>query len=1111
MNAAAASPGQVRFHRLTLRGFGPFRDGVEVEFPAGLGVMVAPNEFGKSTILAGLAAVLFGLPGSTNPRAFGQARFRHRDDPPRFDGEIEFTAADGARYRLARQFDTHRVRLQRVDAGGSLTMVAQATHNPGGRRSTRFVEHLERLLGISSRELFVQTFCVEQPLPDPSDSRRPPLSEEVGRLLSGAGAGSYAGALETLMTRLRELTRRKADLGVAPQNDDRDREVEHLESRIGALEEAIEQGRNQADALQEIERKLASLTMGRGEMQGKLQGVRQARDAWQEWLRLADAYRARGRERNDLRKAAAQADQLEQRIREAQTELRARWPELVDVPPETGSHLARLAEFARSLDQQRRVQSTREAEARQARARGALAAWARLLLLQERLDALDRRLRELAPFQCADPSTLELVRHHAGERARILARLREAEAALRRAEEASARVQDQERQLADAFREAMALQPEVATAIDEKLDLEQRRQELEREWVHAWRASQEARRRRRRALSWAAGAALAGLALGATTSWRMGASPVVAGIIGAVSAAALALVVWRAARREPSGAGAESGTGRLRTLESERSELTTTIARLDEDLGPLAGEPPTRLAELRAQWVQFRRASEALAREKGALPSPEAVEGLRRDLEQARAEMERFEAVLRPFSEHFADISAALRDWEALVAERQRAAGDLEAWRAEHFPGGSAPGTPCRQAGPLWAAVEEDLCQQCSHGDPSSPGLSIDEAVDRLGRFDASFWSDPDAERGRWDAAPEETDQCLRWLARAASDELARASTLAEQARLATVECSRLKAEAEPLAAACGAVLAASGQDPAAALVRWREFAESSQRLASDRDALAQVLKAWDAPDTAALRSRLDLAGDATVSALQSLERLVQAHPALPGPEAVEDRAAAEERLRALEREVAALQQAIDEQGSQIEELRGRQAAIVGLRPINVAGAEVELAALRQRRDELWAQARALAVAYQELRQAAQEFQASHRERLEKTAGDYFASITGTAGRRLRLDETFQVTVVEPDGAHVHPSQVSKGAQDQLYLALRLAIADLMASELVLPFLFDDPFLNCDDQRLRRVRETLQKASTQRQMILMSHRPDFLAWGEVVPCRFAGSNARAAR
>ncbi|HEY8415910.1 MAG TPA: ATP-binding protein, partial [Thermaerobacter sp.] len=85
----AGTVGRVRWHRLVLRGFGPYRGEARVVFPEGLVTLVAPNETGKSTLVAGLAAVIYGLPGSSDPTRFGQARFRHWLGAARFEGELE--------------------------------------------------------------------------------------------------------------------------------------------------------------------------------------------------------------------------------------------------------------------------------------------------------------------------------------------------------------------------------------------------------------------------------------------------------------------------------------------------------------------------------------------------------------------------------------------------------------------------------------------------------------------------------------------------------------------------------------------------------------------------------------------------------------------------------------------------------------------------------------------------------------------------------------------------------------------------------------------------------------------------------------------------------------
>lgn len=87
----------------------------------------------------------------------------------------------------------------------------------------------------------------------------PTLPGEVQALLSGAGGGTVQGALKALVDRLRQITRRKGDLGVASSNDHTEREVERLEQAIRDREGAIQASARSADELQQVRQRLAEL------------------------------------------------------------------------------------------------------------------------------------------------------------------------------------------------------------------------------------------------------------------------------------------------------------------------------------------------------------------------------------------------------------------------------------------------------------------------------------------------------------------------------------------------------------------------------------------------------------------------------------------------------------------------------------------------------------------------------------------------------------------------------------------------------------------------------------------------------------------------------------
>jgi uncharacterized protein YhaN len=129
---------------------------------------------------------------------------------------------------------------------------------------------------------------------------------------------------------------------------------------------------------------------------------------------------------------------------------------------------------------------------------------------------------------------------------------------------------------------------------------------------------------------------------------------------------------------------------------------------------------------------------------------------------------------------------------------------------------------------------------------------------------------------------------------------------------------------------------------------------------------------------------------------------------------------------------------------------------------------------------------------------AVDEFRGAHAERLEAAATAYFATFSGVEGRRVVLDEAFAAHVVEPGGDAAAPEQLSQGARDQLAVALRLAVADLLAADVRLPLVFDDPFLNWDEARTERLAVALKALARDRQVVVLSHRGAVAGWGEAV-------------
>lgn len=84
-----------------------------------------------------------------------------------------------------------------------------------------------------------------------------------------------------------------------------------------------------------------------------------------------------------------------------------------------------------------------------------------------------------------------------------------------------------------------------------------------------------------------------------------------------------------------------------------------------------------------------------------------------------------------------------------------------------------------------------------------------------------------------------------------------------------------------------------------------------------------------------------------------------------------------------------------------------------------------------------------------------------------KAVQRYFAVLTDQRYEQVTFtDETVQVT--RTDGIVFDVGELSSGTAEQLYVALRLAFAQVMADQIQLPMIIDDSFVNFDRQRTAR-------------------------------------------
>lgn len=118
-------------------------------------------------------------------------------------------------------------------------------------------------------------------------------------------------------------------------------------------------------------------------------------------------------------------------------------------------------------------------------------------------------------------------------------------------------------------------------------------------------------------------------------------------------------------------------------------------------------------------------------------------------------------------------------------------------------------------------------------------------------------------------------------------------------------------------------------------------------------------------------------------------------------------------------------------------------------------------------------------------------------------AAEIFRELTGGTYSSIVLDRTFHLSA-EPTGDTVYRDAglLSAGTVDQLYLATRLAICDLiLPKDNTIPLVLDDALTNFDDQRCAAALRWLKEESKHRQILLFtchSREAEFFAGDEEV-------------
>jgi len=147
---------------------------------------------------------------------------------------------------------------------------------------------------------------------------------------------------------------------------------------------------------------------------------------------------------------------------------------------------------------------------------------------------------------------------------------------------------------------------------------------------------------------------------------------------------------------------------------------------------------------------------------------------------------------------------------------------------------------------------------------------------------------------------------------------------------------------------------------------------------------------------------------------------------------------------------------------------------------------------MKNRMEALRTEADALQLAMECLENAEAEIQRQFSPPLSKRTAEILAAFTGGRYDKVLVDHHFSPTVTETGQFLTRRTlELSRGTADQLYLALRLAVYELiMPPDNPPPMVLDDALLTFDRERLRRALDWLRSQAQNRQILLFSCRPD---------------------
>lgn len=115
-------------------------------------------------------------------------------------------------------------------------------------------------------------------------------------------------------------------------------------------------------------------------------------------------------------------------------------------------------------------------------------------------------------------------------------------------------------------------------------------------------------------------------------------------------------------------------------------------------------------------------------------------------------------------------------------------------------------------------------------------------------------------------------------------------------------------------------------------------------------------------------------------------------------------------------------------------------------------------------------------------------------------AKEYLRLLTNNRYNDIKIDK--KLSVIRADGKTIKVKYLSRGTQEQLYFALKLAFVQQIKDQIKLPILIDDSFVNFDDQRTGQIEQLLKQIAQTTQVLIFTAQNKLVEQLQLQPLTF---------